>query len=100
VKRHLDRVTRHLTSAALVLLLCAPAQAQNLEAKIQNLGNTVVGLLQAVALVMGIASTLVVGMKYTSGDHHAKEGVKGLIIGAFFSFSAVGIMQAMRTALS
>lgn len=94
------RGVRTLMLVAMTVLLAQPAFAQNLEAKIQNLGTTVVNLLQGVAVVMGTAATLMVGMKFTWGDHHAKEGVKGLLIGAFFSFGAAGIMQAMRSALS
>ena len=38
-------------------------------------------------------------MKYFSGDPHAREQVKGIAIGAFFSFAAAGIVQALKGAI-
>ena len=100
MKRQVDRVVRAMVLVSMSVLLAEPAFAQNLEAKIQNLGDTVITLLQGVAVVVGTAATLMVGMKFTWGDHHAKEGAKSLVIGAIFSFGAVAIMQTMRSALS
>jgi len=79
--------------------VAGPAFAQNLENKVQNLGTLVINVLTVVASVVGVAACLVAGMKYFSGDPHAREQVKGIAIGAFFSFAAAGIVQAMKAAI-
>ena len=79
--------------------VAAPAFAQNLENKVQNLGTLVINVLTVVASVVGVAACLVAGMKYVSGDPHAREQVKGIAIGAFFSFAAAGIVQALKSAI-
>ena len=81
------------------LLLAGPASAQNLEGKIQSLGTLVINILSVVAVVVGTAGSVVAGMKYMSGDPHAREQVKGIAIGAFFAFAAAGIVQALKNAL-
>jgi hypothetical protein len=83
-----------------VLLLAAPAFAQDLQSKVQSLGTLVINILSVVAVVVGTAASLVAGMKYMGGDPHGREQVKGIAIGAFFAFSAAGIVQAMKGALS
>jgi hypothetical protein len=83
-----------------VMMLGAPAFAQNLESKVQSLGTLVINVLSVVAVVVGTAASLIAGMKYMGGDPHAREQVKGIAIGAFFVFAAAGIVQAMKTALS
>jgi hypothetical protein len=96
------KITRHAAFLACVALtsVAAPAFAQNLENKVQNLGTLVINLLTVVASVVGVAACIVAGMKYFSGDPHAREQVKGIAIGAFFSFAAAGIVQALKGAIS
>lgn len=77
----------------------APALAQNLENKVQNVGNLVINVLTVVASVVGVAACIVAGMKYFSGDPQARDQVKGIAIGAFFSFAAAGIVQALKGAI-
>ena len=84
---------------ALVWAVAAPALAQDLQTKVQNVGNLVINVLTVVASVVGVAACLVAGMKYFSGDPHAREQVKGIAIGAFFSFAAAGIVQALKAAI-
>ena len=82
-----------------ITAVAAPAFAQNLENKVQGLGTLVINVLTVVASVVGVAACIVAGMKYFSGDPHAREQVKGIAIGAFFSFAAAGIVQALKGAL-
>ncbi|MCC7075076.1 MAG: TrbC/VirB2 family protein [Deltaproteobacteria bacterium] len=78
----------------------APALAQNLESRVQNVGNLVINILTVVASVVGVAACIIAGMKYFSGDPHAREQVKGIAIGAFFAFAAAGIVQALKGAIA
>ena len=82
-----------------VTSVAAPAFAQNLENKVQSLGTLVINVLTVVASVVGVAACIIAGMKYFSGDPHAREQVKGIAIGAFFSFAAAGIVQALKAAI-
>lgn len=93
---------RSIAHIAVVLLYAAaaPAFAQNLESKVQNVGNLVINVLTVVASVVGVAACIIAGMKYFSGDPHAREQVKGIAIGAFFAFAAAGIVQALKGAIS
>ena len=102
-------MTKRFTSATRalarlsVLAFCVaggPVLAQNLESKVQNVGNLVINVLTVVASVVGVAACIVAGMKYFSGDPHAREQVKGIAIGAFFAFAAAGIVQALKGAIS
>ena len=70
-----------------------------LQSKVQNVGNLVINILTVVASVVGVAACIVAGMKYFSGDPHARDQVKGIAIGAFFSFAAAGIVQALKAAI-
>lgn len=92
---------RRVAALAILALSAAasPALAQNLESKVQNLGNMVINVLTVVASVVGVAACIIAGMKYFSGDPHAREQVKGIAIGAFFAFAAAGIVQALKGAL-
>ena len=61
------------TTMTSVMLLSAPAFAQNLESKVQSLGTLVINILSVVAVVVGTAASLIAGMKYMGGDPHARE---------------------------
>lgn len=87
-------------SVVLVYALAAPAFAQTLESKVQNVGNLVINILTVVASVVGVAACIIAGMKYFSGDPQAREQVKGIAIGAFFAFAAAGIVQALKGAIA
>lgn len=89
----------HRVLFALVALSPAPALAQNLEGKIQNLGNMVTTLLSVAAVVVATAMFLVAAMKYMKGDQHAQVQVTGILIGSFLAFGAAGIVQALRNVL-
>ena len=97
-----ESAAKRLAQVALIGLcsVAAPAMAQNLESKVQNVGNLVINVLTVVASVVGVAACIVAGMKYFSGDPHAREQVKGIAIGAFFAFAAAGIVQALKGAIS
>lgn len=100
--RPFQTAAQHLAKVAVISLyaVAAPAMAQNLESKVQNVGNLVINVLTVVASVVGVAACIVAGMKYFSGDPHAREQVKGIAIGAFFAFAAAGIVQALKGAIS
>lgn len=102
MKTRFETAAMRLAQVALVTLyaVAAPAMAQNLESKVQNVGNLVINVLTVVASVVGVAACIVAGMKYFSGDPHAREQVKGIAIGAFFAFAAAGIVQALKGAIS
>ena len=87
------------TASITLWAVAAPALAQDLQSKVQNVGNLVINVLTVVASVVGVAACIVAGMKYFSGDPHAREQVKGIAIGAFFSFAAAGIVQALKSAI-
>lgn len=94
--------TRNVAFTALATLyaVAAPAFAQNLESKVQSVGNLVINVLTVVASVVGVAACIIAGMKYFSGDPQAREQMKGIAIGAFFAFAAAGIVQALKGAIS
>ncbi|MCC7070392.1 MAG: TrbC/VirB2 family protein [Deltaproteobacteria bacterium] len=102
MKTRFETTAQRLAQVAVIGLyaVAAPAMAQNLESKIQNVGNLVINVLTVVASVVGVAACIVAGMKYFSGDPHAREQVKGIAIGAFFAFAAAGIVQALKGAIS
>lgn len=95
------KVTKSIAIVATTALWCAaaPALAQDLQSKVQNVGNLVINVLTVVASVVGVAACIVAGMKYFGGDPHARDQVKGIAIGAFFSFAAAGIVQALKAAI-
>jgi hypothetical protein len=88
-----------LLAVAALLVVAAPAFAQDLEGKINNLGVQIINLLTVAASVVGGASIVIAGMKYFSGDPQAREQVKHIVIGAIFSFAAAGIIQTLKGAL-
>ena len=99
-----NRFSRLMKGISLVACLAlsvvgAPAFAQDLESRVQNVGTLVINVLTVVASVVGVVACMVAGMKYFSGDPHAREQVKGIAIGAFFSFAAAGIVQALKGAI-
>lgn len=102
MNRPFQATAQRLAQVAVISLyaVAAPAMAQNLESKVQNVGNLVINVLTVVASVVGVAACIVAGMKYFSGDPHAREQVKGIAIGAFFAFAAAGIVQALKGAIS
>ena len=100
--RSFAKSTGALTRLAVISLyaVAAPALAQDLESKVQNVGNLVINILTVVASVVGVAACIIAGMKYFGGDPQAREQVKGIAIGAFFAFAAAGIVQALKGAIS
>ena len=86
-------------SVAALVVVAAPAFAQNLEGKINNLGVEIINLLTVAASVVGGASIILAGMKYFSGDPQAREQVKHIVVGAIFSVAAAGIVQTLKGAL-
>ena len=101
MKSQFIRVTKSLafTTTIALYIVAAPVLAQDLQSKVQNVGNLVINILTVVASVVGVAACIIAGMKYFSGDPHARDQVKGIAIGAFFSFAAAGIVQALKAAI-
>ena len=102
MKTRFESAAKRLAQLSLITLyaVATPATAQNLESKVQAVGTLVINVLTVVASVVGVAACIIAGMKYFSGDPHAREQVKGIAIGAFFAFAAAGIVQALKGAIS
>ncbi len=67
---------------------------------LNNLGNTIIGVLQVVATIVAIAVLLFVGIKFLLASPSEKANIKGMLIpyliGAILIFATVPILQIIK----
>jgi len=77
------------------------ATSSDASTKVRGVGNTVIGVVQVIGVVVAVVMLIFLGIKYVIGSTEDKANIKKsvaiYIVGAIFILSAVAILGVVRT---